>query len=105
MPSVRPFCPMPGVSQLITTSGSSSSVTFTLTQGKGAQCFHIRNYGGTNPCYIRIGTGAVTATSTDMVLGKDEGINIYKGEGVDTVAALQITGATTVQVTPGDGGV
>jgi len=99
---ITPFTPYPNQSQLITTSGSSANVNV----GKDAPVVHIKNYGATNPAYVRLGNGSgTTATSADLVIGPGEAINLYKGSDKDTVAALQLTGATTLQVTPGSGGV
>jgi len=101
MAAQTPFAPAYGQGKLITTTGVSQSVAVSKT----AKTIHLNNYGATNACYVRIGRGTVTAVTTDLVVAPGERINVYKGEGDDTVAALQITGATTLSIIEGEGGI
>ena len=104
MAIINPFAPSAGTGQLITTSGSSQVVT--LAQNDSV--VRVTNYGATNPAYIRVGmapaTGSLTATTADMVIFPNSYVNIWKGE-MNALAALQLTGATTLQIMTGTGGI
>lgn len=104
MSAIIPFSPSAGTSQLITTSGASQVITLPVSD----YVVRVTNYGATNPAYIRVGqapaTGSLTATANDMVILPNQSVNIYKND-MNALAALQLTGATTLQITTGNGGV
>lgn len=95
-----PFNGVRGGVQSITTSGTSQSVTINATSNS----VRLVNT-GSNPCHVRIGTGAQTATTADTVVRAASELIVRKSDGEDTVAALQITGATTLYIQPGENGV
>lgn len=95
-----PFCPGKGAAQNLTTSGSSQSVTIDAV----AKSVRVVNTGATNGFYVRIGKGSQTCTSADTFVRANSEIILAKGDGEDTLAYLQNTGATTVQVQTGEGG-
>jgi|SRR5210317_2151645 len=95
-----PFDGVRGGVQLITTSGTSQSVTV----NKHSLSVRFVNTGA-NHCHVRIGTGAQTATTVDTLVRAGSEVIFRKSDGEDTVAALQITGATTLYIQPGEGGV
>lgn len=99
MSIVNPFQPAVGSGQNVTTGGASASVTL----GK-EPCVRVVNYGATNPARIRFGKGTQTAVATDTVIRANSEVVFYKGEEADTLAYIQDTGATTLQIQTGTGG-
>lgn len=101
MSAKTPFQGIPGASQSVTTSGSSQSVTIPT----GGESVRVVNTGGTNFCYVRIGKGAQTCTTSDSPVLPGESIVFHKSVDDDTVAVLQDTGAEVVKIQPGIGGI
>lgn len=104
------FCPQ--LSAKITTSGTSGSITFTPLTGAQRTTFKITNK-GMNGAYIGWGKGSATAVASSgtptahcdyvaagAILTQD--FQISTGV-VDTIAAIQDTGATTLEITLGYG--
>jgi len=84
----------------IATSGTSAgAVLATNTVGSVANLVRIA---ATASAYVRIGTGAQTAVSTDMMISPGEAI-VVATNGNTHVAALQVTAAGVVQVSPVEG--
>lgn len=96
-----PFEPRKGANQNVSTGAASASVSI----DPKAKSVRLVNTGTTNPCYVRIGTGAQTATAADLIIRANSEIVVSKGEGEDTLAYLQVTGTTTLSVQTGEGGV
>jgi len=97
---VFPFNPHNGTTQLITTGGASAPIVLDAND----KCVRVVNYGATNAAYVKIGIGVPVATSADLVVRANSEIILYKGEGVNGLAALQLTGATTLAVSTGTDG-
>jgi hypothetical protein len=97
----RPFSADYGLNQNVTTGGVSASISLR----SDSKSVRIANTGATNPAYVKIGIGAQTATSADLVIRPASEIIIHKGDGPDTLAYLQHTGATTLSIITGEGGV
>lgn len=100
---VNPFSASPGTTQLTTSGAASASITFSTGSIRDPSV-RIVNYGATNPVYIRLGTGAQTATTADLLVRANSEIILLKGDGVDTLAYIQSGGATTIAVSTGNGG-
>jgi hypothetical protein len=58
---------------------------------------------GANICYVRIGTGAQTATTADLPVRAASEVVVQKAEGEDTLAHISAAG-TTLNVQTGEGG-
>jgi len=98
--SIRaPFEPRRGANQVfgITPVSGSTSID------PKAKSIRIVN-SGANLCYIRVGTGAQTASTADMVVLGNTSVIVSKGEGEDTIAAISPSG-TTLHVQTGEGGI
>jgi len=95
-----PFQPRRGTNQIVTTGGTSASVTIDAT----AKSVRFVNSGATNLCYVRVGKGAQTATNADTPVLPGQALILQKGDGDDTVAYLQETGSTTLHIQTGEGG-
>lgn len=108
--TVNNFCPQ--YSAKITTSGTSTSVTFPSVTGTLSQTFKITNT-GSNGAYLGWGSGSATAVASSGTpaahcdyIGGGEVLtqNFQISEGVvDTIAAIQNTGATTLEISIGFG--
>lgn len=98
---IRPFCPDPGTSQNVTTGAASATISLRPT----SKCVRIVNYGATNPAFVRIGTDVTAATSADILVRPNSEIILYKGDGLDTLTYIQSTGATTLSIMTGEGGI
>lgn len=108
--TVNNFCPQ--YSAKITTSGTSGSITFPVTTGTLSQTFKITNK-GSNGAYLGWGksSAAAVASSTTPTahcdyIGAGEVLtqNFQISTGVvDTIAAIQETGATTLEISIGFG--
>lgn len=108
---IENFCPQ--LSAILTTSGSSQSITFTPLTGQGCQTFCIANT-GSNAAYIGWGhttatavasTGTPAANCHCIPAGAVETLDFQLSTGVvDTVAAIQSTGgSTTLEISLGFG--
>lgn len=104
------FCPQ--LSAKLTTSGTSGSITFTPLTGALRSTFKITNK-STNGAYIAWGAGSATAVAST---GTPAAMCDYVAAGailtqdfqiiggvVDTIAAIQDTGATTLEISYGSG--
>lgn len=97
---VFPFNPHDSTTQLITTGAASVPIVLNASD----KCVRIVNYGATNAAYVKIGLGVPVATSADMVIRANSEIILFKGDGINGLAALQLTGATTLAVSTGTDG-
>jgi hypothetical protein len=58
---------------------------------------------GATPCYVRVSTGTVAATTADYpVLGGSQ-VSINKDGDMNTVSAITASGTTSLHVIPGEG--
>lgn len=105
------FCPQ--LSVQLAVSGTSASVTFTPITGTIRQTFKITNK-GTHGAYLGWGSGSATAVASTgtpaaqcdyiaagAILTQD--FQIGTGGPVDTIAAIQDTGSTTLEISIGFG--
>jgi regulator of RNase E activity RraA len=81
----------------IATSATSAGTTIPLASN-GAVPRFVRVV-TTQYAYVRIGTGAQTAVAGDLMVGPSDGVIIASG-GNTHIAALQVTTAGVVQVSP-----
>jgi hypothetical protein len=121
MANVNPFAPNSAGSKTLSVSNSSSSVTLdpkdvssstsvtgtsgsNITRGPVGGHNVIRLYNsGPAVCYIRWGTGAQTALTTDMILVPGVVEVFSKAYSDDTVAAITSSSTCTVYITCGEG--
>lgn len=96
-----PFEPRRGQNQTVTTGAASASISI----DPKAKSVRLVNAGATNPCHVRIGSGAQTASAADLILRPNSELIVSKQEGDDTLAYIQSTGATTLCVQTGEGGI
>ena len=84
----------------ITTSATSAGNTIpNNAAGRVPQVIRIAS---TQAAYVRIGTGAQTAVSTDMMVYPGDAV-LLETCGSTHIAALQVTTAGIVQVSPVEG--
>ena len=95
----KPFSPHRGANQVVSPAVASASVTI----DKSARSVRLVN-SGANICYVRIGTGAQTASTADMPVRSAESVVVAKGDGEDTCAYISAAG-TTLNIQTGEGGV
>lgn len=96
-----PFEPRRGQNQNVTTGAASAEITI----DPAAKSVRLVNTGATNPCHVRIGKGAQTATTADLILRANSELIVSKGEGEDTLAYIQSGAGTTLSVQTGEGGI
>lgn len=97
---LRPFRGRRGGNQII--AGSTTSQSRSLDPS--AQSVRIFNPSG-QIAYVRIGTGAQTAASTDTPVGNGQSLILTKADGEDTIAVVLAASTGNVHVQDGDGGV
>ncbi len=104
------FCPK--LSAKLAVAGTSASITFSPVPGTQRQTFKITNK-GSNGAYLAWGSGSATAVASSST----PAVNCdYIAQGaiitqdfqlsngiVDTIAAIQDTGTTTLEITLGYG--
>lgn len=108
MANVNPFRPSVGTTKTLSASSSSSSVTFdakdvaSSTNASGHSVIRVYN-AGTATVFCRWGTGAQTATTSDMPLipGVVEVFN--KAWADDVFAGITASSTATVYITCGEG--
>lgn len=82
----------------ITTSGVSASATIpNMSSGEKPRYIRVST---TAAATIRIGAGAQTAVTTDLLINPAESPILAVASGVVTIAALQVSAAGVVQVSP-----
>ena len=95
----KPFNPHRGANQVVTAGAVSASVTVDSVD----QSVRLVN-SGANVCYVRIGTGAQTATTADTPVRTTESVVLSKADGENTLAYISAAG-TTLNVQTGSGGI
>lgn len=93
-----PFNPSRGANQVVSPAAGSAQQTY----GKGNKSIRFVN-SGANICYVRIGTGAQTATTADTPVLPNSAIILSKSTDEDTVAYISAAG-TTLNIQAGEGG-
>ena len=97
---VFPFNPHEGTTQLVTTGAASAPLVLNAQD----KCVRVVNYGATNAAPVRLGIGVPVATAADTVVAPLSTEIFYKGEGVNGIAVIQNTGATTLAISTGTDG-
>lgn len=83
---------------IITTGAASASVAIpNLSSGNRPNFIRV---GATQAAYVRVGTGAQTAAAGDLLVQPADAIILAVGPGTTTIAAIQVTTAGIVQVSP-----
>lgn len=93
-----PFMPRRGTNQVTTPAASSASVSVDAD----AKSVRLVN-AGANICFVRIGTGAQTATTADTPVLPNSALVLQKQMGDNTLAHISASG-TTLHVQTGEGG-
>lgn len=93
-----PFNPARGQNQVVSPAAGSANVTI----GKGNKSIRFVN-SGANICYVRIGTGAQTATTSDTPILPNSSVILSKWQDDDNVGYISAAG-TTLNLQPGEGG-
>jgi len=93
------FIPHRGANQVVTPAAASASVSIDAK----AKSVRLVN-SGASICYVRIGTSAQTATTTDTPVRTGSDVVLAKAEGEDTLAYISAVG-TTLNIQTGEGGV
>jgi len=94
-----PFNPHRGANQVVTPAAASASVSIEAN----AKSIRLVN-SGASICYVRVGSGAQTATTADLPVRSASEVIVRKGEGEDTLAHISAVG-TTLNIQTGEGGV
>ncbi|MNO65789.1 hypothetical protein D3C76_565580 [compost metagenome] len=94
-----PFEPRRGQNQPVTAGAASASISL----DPKAKSVRILNIDAANIAFIRIGTGAQTATTADMPVRAASEIIVQKAEGEDTLAYISAAGAA-LHIQTGEGG-
>lgn len=100
MSVMAPFEGRKGANQNVTPAAASASISI----DPKAKSVRLVNTGATNVCHVRIGIGAQTATTADLILRANSELIVSKGEGEDTLAYISAAG-TTLSVQTGEGGI
>lgn len=95
------FNPKRGANNVVATSTTSASVS-TLA---GSKSVRVCNPDSAIIIYVRIGTGAQTATSADTPVLPGETLILSKGQDEDTLAYLAASGTPAFHFQPGEGGI
>lgn len=95
-----PFEPRKGANQNVSPAAASASVSIDAK----AKSVRLVNTGATNVCHVRIGEGAQTATTADLIVRANSEIVVSKAEGEDTLAYISAAG-TTLSIQTGEGGI
>jgi len=93
-----PFYAARGANQVVSPAAASASTSI----DKVARSVRFVN-SGASICYVRIGTGAQTATTADIPIRSAESVVLGKADGEDTIAYISAAG-TTLNIQPGIGG-
>jgi len=91
------FYPDRGTNQVTTPGAVSASVAINAV----SKAVRVVN-SGANICYVRVGSGAQTANTSDTPVRSGESIILGKGDGDDTLAHISAAG-TTLHVQTGEG--
>lgn len=103
----------PQLSAVLAVAGTSASVTFSPITGTTRQTFKITNK-GTKGAYLAWGAGSATAVASTSTPGANcdyiaagailtQDFQLASGVPVDTIAAIQDGGVTTLEVSIGFG--
>lgn len=91
------FAPWYGSGIVVSPGVASASSTI----GRGSKSLTLTNLGA-NLCYVRVGTGSITASAADYPLLSGAQVSISKAQDDTTVAYISASG-TTLHILPGEG--
>ena len=86
------------VGTTITTSGTSASATIPSCQS-GEYPRYVR-VAATAACYVKLGTGAATATTSDILVQPADAVILHVPSGYTKIAAIQDSAAGKCNVVP-----
>jgi hypothetical protein len=98
MANIESFAPAYGQAIVVTpgnTSGSSSIPVNTTSL-----CITSRN---SVECFIRVGTGTITATTADYLVPPNGQVSISKFRDYDKIAYIAPAGGGSLHIIPGEG--
>lgn len=98
MAEITTFAPSYGSAQTVAPGAATASITI----GKGSKSLCLTNL-GTFACYVRVTTGASSATIADYALNAGAQVSISKSQDADTVSYIAPAGNTSLHVMPGEG--
>jgi len=78
--------------------GAASASVAIPTNSSGAAAKYAR-IAATSACYVKLGPSGVTAAAGDLMLAPGDAV-VLKTSGVGYVAAIQVSAAGTLQVSP-----
>lgn len=82
----------------VTTSGTSAGAALpTMLSGEAPRYIRVA---ATAPAYFRVGVGAQTAVTTDLLVQPADAVILHIPSGVTHFAAIQVAAAGVVQVSP-----
>lgn len=93
----QPVNPNYNTGQVVTPAAASAQITLP----KGNKQVILTNLGA-NVCYVRIGTGTLTASTADFPVRAGDQVIVTKAMDDSTLAHISASG-TTLQVITGDG--
>ena len=97
---VRPFQGIKGANQVVIASGTSESIVIS-NRNKSVRIVNI----GPDICYVRIGSGAQTATTSDTPILSNKSLVLAKAQDDETLAYVDPSGGSTIlHIQPGEGG-
>lgn len=97
MTILAPFNPSYTQGQIVTPAAGAASVTINA-QSKQVCLTNL----GSNICYVRVGTGAFSATTADYPIAPLMQQVVTKADGDDKVSYIS-AGGTTLHIMPGGG--
>lgn len=85
-----PFNPSYGSGQ--TKTATATSAQYSIIAGTRSIC--VTNTGATNPVYVRLGQGTVTATTADYIVMPSSQVSLGKFEDDNVIALISPVGTT-----------
>lgn len=93
------FSPQFGSGVTVAPSGTSASSTL----GLGSKTVCLTNLSSDTVSYVRVGTGAQTATTADYPILPSTQVTIAKNQDADTVAYVTSSGTGSLHIMAGEG--
>lgn len=98
MANIEPFDPAYGRAILVSPGVASASTSIPVNTT--SLCLTSRN---SVECFVRIGSGAVTATTADYLVPPNGQVTIAKFRDHDTIAYIAPAGGGSLHIMPGEG--
>ena len=90
----------PSYTKGVTVAPGIASASSTI--GKGSKSLCLTNLSAT-VCYVRVSTGAATATAADYPVPANAQVSISKPQDDDTVSYVTSAGTASLHIIPGEG--